>query len=113
MANGTIKTGMGFDLLWTNPNPGSAFASQTIQVPTTYDFYMVLCDPMPGYSEPISFIFPNGKGAFMSYVSGYSRASSSRDTQWTASGIRFMDAYSNGAANNSVCIPTAIYGVRL
>lgn len=99
--------------LWTNPDPTSAFAAQTVSIDTqNYDFYMILCDPTPGYSEPISFIFPKGKGAFMSYVSGYSRAPNSRDAQWNASGISFLDAYSNGGANNGVCIPTAIYGIK-
>lgn len=102
-----------WELLWTNASPTSNFAAQTVSIDTqNYDFYMILCDPTPGYSEPISFIFPKGKGAFMSYVSGYSRAPNSRDAQWNASGISFLDAYSNGGANNGVCIPTAIYGIK-
>ena len=101
-----------WELLWTNASPTSAFAAQTIAIPTTYDFYMILCDPTPGYNEPSSYFFPNGKGAFMSWSSGYSRVPSSRDAQWAASGIQFLDAFSNGAANNSVCIPTAIYGIK-
>lgn len=118
------------DLLWTNPNPTSAFSSQTIALDTTYDAYEV---EYSGYVGDVSqadlkFLlkFASPRSA-LTYVTGGTGIVSG--TIWigkrvvrvvSGSGLNFDDVWglAGGAASwqkytaNTACVPTKIYGIR-
>lgn len=114
MANGTIKTGMSINLLWTNPNPESAFAAQTVALDLSgYD--AVLIDANSGTDRnggKIFFCFV-GRAVAMdvwmpSVASKYNRMATVATT-----GVTFGQGYFGTNVNNICIIPLTIYGVRL
>lgn len=111
MANGKIRTGMIIDLLWTNPNPTSAFAAQTVALDLSgYDAVIIRVD-QERCKTYVCFV--GYQYDFATVPSGYTPASFGRLATISSSGITFGSGYYNTGINDTVIVPAQIYGVRL
>ena len=100
--------------LWENPSPTASFAAQEVTLSSDdYDFYICLFSEGTTTTSALkSAISIKGKGIVLDTAdSGYTfyRAGSYvSDTK-----ISFATGYREQTANTSVCIPIAIYGIKL
>lgn len=107
-------------LLWTNASPTSAFAAQTVSLPSGYDAYLV---------EVRYYIYNDKTGVgYLRMSDKYQVLSAHNNTNpdgggasrrlvntVTSSGIAFGNGYdgmSESTVNNTVAIPTRIWGVK-
>lgn len=119
MANGTIKTGMSIDLLWTNPSPESNFGAQTVSMNlSSYAFVVVFFSFDPQASDLSQCYFSmspmNGWGQMMGQVNYRVK----RQYQVLPTGVVFEQGYSaspggNLGASTGAAIPQRIYGIRI
>lgn len=105
-------------LLWTNPNPNDSFSGQTITFGSEYSGYIVELKQSTSVSNVGRIYVPVGKAnkhlfATTSYDSnqGYRYLNSA-----TANSISFGEAKNDNlgrfVVNNSMAIPTRVYGVN-
>jgi len=111
------SNGLRLDLLWTNDDPSSNFAAQTVALDLSgYTHFMVipifskstqnLCPPVMSPAEDgitIGMVCGSGSGDHVG-----SRTCYYDSTQ----GIVFAGGNYSGSANNQYCIPMYIYGIR-
>ena len=112
MANGTIKTGKSFDLLWANPKPSSSFAAQTVSLDlSAYDALLVVCRMFTTTTYYFTNICMVGLSAILNTLDAsgnrYGRAADVATT-----GITFGQGYSNGSASADRVIPYQIFGIK-
>lgn len=107
------------ELLWTNPNPGNYFLSQTVTFSTGYDAYLVefsYCPATPSYSV---MYLPLG----ISYEYAYCVHQSTRMSNWYMRQIKSVSdgaidfgpgsgPNGNASSHNDYAIPTRIWGVK-
>ena len=121
--NEQIYSGFSIDLLWTNPNPSSNFAAQSVEVDlSNYDKFMILTNWSTSNSlnfsaqifEPTTeitqflFVTSGGTASSSASRSGVRRFSYSI----TNHAISFQAGYYNSSSNNSYLIPVKIYGLK-
>lgn len=100
-------------LLWENPNTTQAFASQTISLNSAdYDFLVWIGRYSTGNSYGISLKILKGQNVMLSVVADNGNrvvrtASYVSDTSYSVDGGTY-----NGNADNSFCIPIAVYGIK-
>ena len=105
-----------YTLLWTNPNPTSAFAAQTISLDLSkYDAVAIDLTMYTAGSNVHNQTFLGSVGSSM-ILSGilYSTAPTDlmRIGDVTASGVIFNNGRAYGAVNNGAVIPYKIYGIK-
>lgn len=110
-----INSGIGLDLLWTNADPHTSFAKQTINI--DYSNYKLLiivwCPNVGNVHNLITYLFVVGileNRVSLSYY--YSNSTISRGINLNGDNIYFGDGSENSSLNNDVLIPYCIYGVR-
>ena len=103
-------------LVWTNPTPDNNFDAQTVQLDlSAYDyaeieFISAGTNPGDGHATP----WRSGVGASALCVQNSMIAAQMR-WRWfmpTSTGVQFSDGYVNQTANNAVCRPYRIYGIK-
>lgn len=110
-------------LLWSNPNPTSEFAAQTISVNFTgYQFYVVVCGEVNESGTRIitSGEIPVGRRARLSWSSGdspYNNAVSRTIDTATTTSLTFTNgsafSHTGGSVTaNGRAIPLYIYGIK-
>lgn len=104
----------GWDLLWTNASPGSAFAAQTIALDLSSYTLILIIARRTTDAEYISAVGNIGAKAYMNYTatSGSTIYSRTRKFGISASGIAVEAGYTGSGVNNSYCIPVWIYGIK-
>lgn len=115
-------------LLWTNSSPNGSFAAQTVSIPLS-DYSFVVIEygvdgvgtlrtsllPVPTLPPPEGYSSYNELQGI--YVSGSNGRMAKRSLQISTTGIVFgsgtrFDNYNSGnSTDNSVCIPTRIWGM--
>lgn len=105
-----------WNLLWTNQNPTSTFAAQTVNVDlTNYD--SVLCifrgEKGTGSLKDLRVWSFTTKGFQGNANYFWGDASKGGHRTWTTSnsGVQFGTGYNYGSSNNDVFIPLVIYGI--
>ena len=115
------KLGNGFELLWTNPTPSSAFAAQTIALDLSkYKYVAIKCvynNQVSGYlSENIqpvpSQTVQTGYCPFISSM-GSTTDGTTRSISISTTGITFGIGVvtTSGSTSANFCIPLKIYGI--
>lgn len=112
MANGTIKTGMVFDLLWTNPNPGNAWTTKKILCDNeNYDLVSIMFSSDTGaIKTPSGLLFENTPGTNCAISGSIYTAGSYRTITFDTDGITIS---SRPDGSNNTFIPQRIYGIRI
>lgn len=114
-----LNSNLGGKLLWTNPNPTSAFAAQTISLNLS-EYNFIIVESIAGISltsiskqtifNKISDYTTNR------YCIGYTNSDNDGIIRHIAnisnSGVTFSAGYLNTSLRNDVCIPVKIYGVN-
>ena len=108
-------------LLWTNPSPSASFAAQNVDLSSTnYDFVHVMASLNNlGVNQIVSSTYRYGNSAsFLTWLCYYDNGTRfvRRNCQFVnndKSKISIGDCYDNSSVNNALCIPIAIYGIKL
>lgn len=113
---GYAQGGMKMDLLWTNPSPTTAFATQTVSLDLTdYNYVYIIAKATTGEAYYSSFIVKvGGAEQLICVATTYLRK---RNASVTASGVTFDGGYNQSSVstwegNTSSAIPYQIYGIR-
>lgn len=102
--------------LWENSNPSNNFNSQTVSLNLSdYSMVLVVCTNDQPASSAISVIGSSGILITMNYDGN--RRIGHRKFSVTSAGISFLNAFysyaeQDGTANNAVCKPYMIFGIR-
>lgn len=118
--NGAVNAEL-MKVLWTNPNPGSAFAAQSIELSSSdYDYLLWSVDySVNNYSQ--CFISEKGRGVLFTVAatSGGAYTTNIQRTVARTSDVQFevRDCYSQNnnssrTTSNSNFIPIAVYGIK-
>lgn len=102
-----------FDLLWTNDNPTTNFAAQTLSLDlSNYNYVIVVTrtSTSEDYKNRASTIIPIGGTVYTGV--GVSEDRAMRYAKASSSGIEFSDAHYGLQDNNTYAIPYKIYGVK-
>ena len=109
-----------YTLLWTNPNPTSAFAAQTISLDLSkYDAVEVVARQYTGDQVVFSSKAEVGKsGKLFCYGYHDARELDARKYEVSTTGVSFQIGYStmisdsSGTATGGNCVPYKIYGIK-
>lgn len=110
-----INTNLGGIILWTNPNPTSSFAAQTITLSSSdYDFYEIYCSYSNQTSQYLNcYKSIKGEGTIMSLHGFSTNLSARRKVDYNnATSLIISDANGDNATNNSYLIPRYIIGYK-
>jgi hypothetical protein len=115
-ANETTINQIKGTILWTNPNPASSFASQTITLSSgDYDFYEVYFT----YNEASAIHYANGfksikgKGLIAIDIGYFNQALLRRKVDYTDSThLLISDGMSGGSVDNGYLIPIYVVGYK-
>lgn len=100
-------------LLWTNPNPTSSFAAQTISLDLSdYDEVEIEAKQLASGSIIQLCRVGIGKQTKCLFRDGNANNFYTRTFIVSASSVQFGDAYYNATLTNTDCVPTAIYGIK-
>lgn len=114
----TSQVGLRLDLLWTNDDPSSNFAAQSVTIDLSgYTHYMVVPIFSKGNqntSPAVISAVVDGEVLGLVVGSGTVNNVGSRTCYYDSSVpcITFAGANYGGGANNAYCIPMYIYGIR-
>lgn len=113
--------GLKLTALWTNPNPTSSFAAQTVPLSSgASEFTFLAVEHIFSASDPghALSIFPvaslkDGNECAM-YIGawGTNRTGARRYTLPSETSVTFTATGYNGSTNNGYCIPQKIYGIK-
>lgn len=110
-----INNAFGGTILWTNPSPASAFASQTITLSSgDYDvleiFYSLTYNPTQVKSIKVL----KGKNFVLDFYDGYSSKGAIRPVNYTNdTSLSVQNSFYNSTVNSSnYCIPLYIIGYK-
>ena len=107
--------GSSWTLLWTNPNPSSTFAAQTIPINlSSWHLIAILAKPQETGSTTSVFLAAVGTDNILSVPNiGSTQYFYKRNATISSSGITFSTGYrnTNGTTGTGYCIPTAVYGL--
>ena len=109
-----------YTLLWTNPNPTSSFAAQTISLDLSkYDAVEVVARQYATDSFVFSSKAEVGKfGKLFCYGYDDARELDTRRYEVSTTGVSFQTGYytmisdSSGTASSTHCVPYKIYGIK-
>lgn len=113
--NGTSSGGNDWVLLWTNPNPTSNFAAQTIPIDLSKYSFLLICYNQTPTGARWGSVFQPKDGAQYFVTIGidstsnnyyYKRAAAATDT-----GITFTNGFQNTTSGAGYAIPKYIYGI--
>lgn len=115
--NAYLETKVSMDLLWTNANTKSTFASQTLELGLNdYDMYIVTALHSTSAANAVSGIQTVGSHIRLNSATASTSSSTifSRLIDYVASNgsLKFYDCRSNGSVDNSNIIPQRIYGIK-
>lgn len=110
-----VGAGSGMKLLWTNPAPTTSFEPQKVTLPLA-DYDVVVVTHMSGVGE--QFLFPPTiwyKGAAIRSCVLVGNPTFPRMRRFTVEddGITFASGTSASTTTGTVCVPEAIYGIKL
>ena len=110
-----VGAGSGMKLLWKNPAPTTSFEPQKVTLPLA-DYDVVVVTHMSGVGE--QFLFPPTiwyKGAAIRSCVLVGNPTFPRMRQFTVEddGITFASGTSASTTTGTVCVPEAIYGIKL
>lgn len=125
IANGFTKYGLWkgggsvsakIDMLWENPSPSTSFSEQNVTIDTNYDIFII--DFIPNYNSLFHFTMLFNKVFNRKYVL-YCNSGGSQSEQYQRR-FTLQDNYINFEGglipgikyDNSVCIPTFVYGIK-
>ncbi len=103
----------GMELLWTNPNPSSNFATQTVELNglDKFDEIRIIAKP-----STVSTAMSSSTVDLSKMVTGIHVTTdgtrSHRNFQWLDDGIQVGDGLQNGSTANGVFLPQYIYGIK-
>ena len=114
-----FSSGVEMVKLWENASPTSDFAAQTVAV----NFSGYVCYQIAAYNrtQNVFNVYEGLVGYGMRFVYTYTTSGSDgtvvnrvgmRTVEWTNSGLEFSDGVYNGAVNNGMLLPLAIYGIK-
>lgn len=107
--------GSSWTLLWTNPNPSSTFAAQTVPINlSSWHLIAILAKPQETGSTTSVFLAAVGTDNILSVPNiGSTQYFYKRNATISSSGVTFSTGYrnTNGTTGTGYCIPTAIYGL--
>lgn len=114
--NGGRNTGVTMTLLWTNPDPTSSFAAQTVSADLSgYSFYGIV----PIFSTATPNIIPmqvfpcdDSQNHVMTVTARSNNNNGGRQITFSTSGLTFGAGTYSGSSNNSYAIPYKIYGIK-
>ena len=103
-------------LLWTNPNPSSAFSAQTVSLDFTNYTHAIVEMAQSDTSDWKTRVIV-GKNEVNNFGGGYVYYSDPRtmglQISLTDSGVIFKSGTSSGSVNDGFCIPQKIYGINI
>lgn len=103
-------------LLWTNPNPSSAFSAQTVSLDFTNYTHAIVEMAQSDTSDWKTRVIV-GKNEVNNFGGGYVNYSDprtmGRNISLTDSGVIFKSGTSSGSVNDGFCIPQKIYGINI
>lgn len=98
-------------LLWTNSNPTTAFAAQTISLDLSdYDIIEMKYQRTISEQSTLTIIIHLGERGVAYYING--TVIGDRRVDVSTTGISILDCYSNNTVNNEFLIPLKIYGIK-
>lgn len=111
------------ELLWTNPNPSSAFAAQTIALDMSYDAFIISFTSSPGSSSVLVTSVLVGQSCVAQYLAGTNGEASGnlvafkRTAIKGSTGIEFTRVvFASGSwadySAQTVLVPFQIYGIK-
>lgn len=107
--------GGGWTSLWTNPNPDSAFAAQTVSIDlSSWHLICILAKPQNTGATTSAFLAAVGTENILTVPNlGSTQYFYKRNATISTSGVTFSTGYrnTNGTSGTGYCIPTAIYGL--
>lgn len=101
-------------LLWTNPNPTSAFASQSVRIDGLSNYSLILIIPRYSSNGSNGNIAPiiTEAGDNGLFVCPYGTGHATRRFEVYTGSISFADAAVTGGTDNTMLIPYYIYGIK-
>ena len=108
-------------LLWTNPNIGSSFTAQTVQLNDSvdnYDYLIVSCRYQHSTDMLTNcLVFPSGSQCLISGQKDTGTAIGMRDVSFSGTSAtftkgRYQAVNGEGANNDNICVPIEIYGIK-
>lgn len=112
---GYAQGGCKMDLLWTNPNPDVAFASQTISLDLS-EYQYVLIETIyttTVTNSEIAIIKNNSEARIVSLSAKISyRDATVSNSSIVFGNASFMNTYGTSSTDNERCIPYKIYGIK-
>lgn len=112
---GGSSGGIEMTLLWTNPNPTSTFAAQTVALDLSdYDAVGINLKWHKGVENFIPMmILPKGAERWQLFQAATDvNRTGGRFATFVSSGIAFTNATYNGSSTNDYAIPYKIYGIK-
>lgn len=108
-----VDNGIQFERLWQNASTVSNFAKQEIDVDLSeYRIILAFFKTGTTYSGTTGYLTPkNYEGRAVMFAGGGTDVRT-RSFHPQAKKITISDGYKNSAIDNSVCIPTSIYGIK-
>lgn len=107
--------GSSWTLLWTNADPGSNFAAQTVSLGlSAYQFIAIVTQFSTSHDyESVNMVRVGGKSALDTANLFSTQYTAKRSAEVTSSGVTFSTGYRNttGTTGTNYCIPVAIYGL--
>lgn len=101
--------------LWTNPNPNSNFAAQTVSIDlSSWHLICILAKPQETGATTSAFLAAVGTQNILSVPNiGSTQYFYKRNATISTTGVTFSTGYRNtsGTTGTGYCIPTAIYGL--
>ena len=103
-------------LLWTNSNPSTSFAAQTVSLDLSgYDAVYILARNVPvtdTQNSLVSMLALKGQASSLVVTSRLSNNTGARRFTATDTGVAFEYCGYNGQTNNDVLVPYKIYGIK-
>lgn len=114
--NAALENYFKCDILWTNPNPTSSFAEQTITLSSgNYDFYEIYCvySNTSGSHYANGFKTIKGKGIIISENGYGTDLSIRRKVDYTnATHLLISSAYAGANIDNNYLVPIYVIGYK-
>lgn len=110
------RTGMAMTLIWTNTDPSSSFAAQTVAVDLAgYDAVAIRTLFSTSSQQPLPlgfYICDNTLTCYIPLTARTTNNNGGRLFTFEDDGMAFQAGYYSGSSNNAYAIPYQIYGVK-
>lgn len=105
--------GVTVTLVWTNPNPTSNFAAQTLSLDLSGYDAVAIVSRQAGNTDRVSWDFALIGETIVTQVKNMASATIyGRSAEATSSGIVFGNGYAGSTAGATNAIPVKIYGIK-